>query len=111
MAASDFDPELERLRERSIVRLLSADVFDAAAFDQLYDYLASKADEIKQEHVVSKQVVSCLLAVEGPIRSQADYLPAAREGIPLIAKFAMLLGLIAIGESPRDREAGQPRII
>jgi len=90
---------------------LTADVFDPSAFDQLYERIAAKADLIKTEHVVSKQVLNCLVSVEGAIRSRAEYVPAAREGLPLIDRFTMLLHLIAIGESPADRVPGQPRII
>ena len=111
MAASDFDLELADIHQRSVGRLLSAELFDEAAFTRLYDHLALKAEQIKAEHVVSKQVLSCLLSVEDAIRSRAEYVPAAREGIPMIAKFTMLLGLIAIGESPADRIPGQPRIV
>lgn len=97
--------------ERGAVGLVKDGSCGPAAFAGLYDHLALKAEEIKGEHVVSKQVLRCLLSIEGAIRSRAQYVPAVREDIPLITKFAMLLELIAIGESPADRVTGQPRTI
>jgi hypothetical protein len=107
MTASDFDLELEDLWKRSAGRLMAAEVFDAAAFTSLLRYLAGKAEAIKAEHVVSKQVLHCILwavkALEG-----GRSLPA--EAMPLTSELYMLLDLIAIGEAPSDRKPGVPRV-
>lgn len=77
MIASDFDLELEDLWKRSAGRLMAAEVFDSAAFSDLLSYLGEKAEIIKSEHVVSKQVLHCILwtvkAIDG-----ARSLPARR---------------------------------
>jgi hypothetical protein len=110
MKASDFDLELEELRRRSVDRLLMADVLDLAAFNALYSYLCEKATLIKQEHVLSKQVLSVLLDAQQAIESRAQYDAVVRQHKSLIPKFATLLGLIAHGEDCRDRQPGVPRI-
>ena len=110
MNASDFDLELQRLYEKSVGQLLG-DYFDARAFDAFYEYLCEKAELIKEEHVVSKQVISYLLSASQTIGSRQEYLPVVRQHQELAAKFEMLLGLIAIGEGVNDRKSGVPRIV
>jgi len=110
MKASDFDLHLEELSRRSLDRLLCAEVFDLAAFQALYAYLSEKATAIKAEHVVSKQVLLTLLRVSDALRTYADHNEAVRQNLNLAADFAMLLGLIAIGEDGSDRRSGIPRI-
>jgi hypothetical protein len=103
MSASDFDSELEDLWKRSAGRLMAAEVFDAAAFSDLLSHLREKAEAIKAEHVVSKQVLHCILwtvkAIEG-----ARSLP--RDAMPLRDDLYVLLDLIAVGEAPSDRSQG-----
>ncbi|WP_338846306.1 hypothetical protein V8J88_21420 [Massilia sp. W12] len=111
MSPSDFDLELEELYNKSAGRLIASESFDGAAFARLYEYLSHKAELIKTEHVVSKQVVTALLSVQSAIENAAPYNPQAKEGLPFVGKFSMLLGLIAIGESPRDRQPGVPRVV
>ncbi|MBB1519896.1 hypothetical protein [Aquipseudomonas guryensis] len=110
MSPSDFDVELKDLYERSVGQLMT-DYFDASAFDAFHEYLCQKADLIKSEHVVSKQVLHYLLSAQQVIESRAEYLPAAKQNIQLAEEFAMLLGLIAIGEGRNDRAPGVPRAI
>jgi len=110
MSPSDFDLELKDLYERSVGQLMT-DYFDASAFEVLYERLCHKAELIKSEHVVSKQVLHYLLSAQQVIANRAGYLPAAKQNIQLAQKFSLLLGLIAIGESPSDRKPGVPRII
>ncbi|MCP1374178.1 hypothetical protein [Dyella lutea] len=110
MSPSDFDLELEEIYNRSVGQLLT-DHFDAAAFDALYLRLCEKAELIKAEHVVSKQVLHYLLSAQQAVQSRAPYVHAAQQHISLVSKFAMLLGLIAIGEAPSDRLPGVPRIV
>lgn len=111
MNSSDFDPHLQELGERSIHRLLAADVFDRDAFDALKAYLCEKAEMIKGEHVVSKQVIQCLLSATEAIESRAEYVPEARASRFMASEFEMLLGLIAIGEGCNDRKPSVPRIL
>jgi hypothetical protein len=110
MKASDFDLQLEQLYEDSVGRLLN-DHFDASKFEAFRQYLCQKAELIKAEHVVSKQVIHYLLSAQGAIESRAEYLPVVRNNIQLAHTFAYLLNLIAIGEGCNDRKAGVPRII
>jgi hypothetical protein len=111
MSPSDHDLRLEELNYRAVVRLLAADVFDAAAFEDLKLYLCEKADLIKQEHVVSKQVLQCLVSASQAIETRAEYLPEVRRNIKMAAEFSTLLGLIAGGESCSDRTPGVPRVL
>ncbi|MCD5360079.1 hypothetical protein [Chromobacterium aquaticum] len=111
MSPSDFDPDLEDLHNKSVGRLIPSEGFDTAAFARLYDYLCNKAELIKSEHVVSKQVMIVLLSAQSSIENAAQYNPQAKENLSLASKFSLLLGLIAIGESPRDRQPGVPRLV
>lgn len=111
MTPSDLDLHLQELAYRATGRLLAADVFDKPAFDALMAYLGEKAELIKSDHVVSKQVVQCLLSASQAIESRAEYIPEARANLGLASDFSMLLGLIAIGESFNDRRPGVPRIL
>jgi hypothetical protein len=109
MSASDFDLELQELHQKSVHRLIAAEIFDAEAFNHLKRYLCDKSNYIKQEHVISKQVVSIILEAAGIIESRAEYMPSVREHLPLANDFHMLLGRIAIGEAWGDRTPGVPR--
>jgi len=109
--ASDYDLELEDLKRKSVDRLFMADVFDRTAFDALCAYLCQKVALIKQEHVVSKQVLAVLLNTPQIMRSRAAYLPEVRGHNDLILKFAELLEMIVRGEECADRQPGVPRIL
>ncbi len=111
MAASDFDVELDELKRKSVERLYAAEVFDAPAFEALLRYLRNKSVQIKEEHVVSKQVLQCLLLAKRSIESRSEYLPEVRAGLPIANEFSYLLAIIADGEAYEDREPGVPRII
>jgi hypothetical protein len=110
MSASNFDLELQELHQKSVHRLIAAEIFDVEAFNQLKLYLCDKSNSIKQEHVISKQVVSVILDAAGIIESRSEYMPSVREHLPLANDFHMLLGLIAIGEAWGDRVPGVPRV-
>jgi len=110
MSASDFDLQLQELHQKSVHRLIAAEVFDLDAFNELKRYLCEKSNAIKHEHVVSKQVISILLDAAGIIESRAEFMPEVRQQLPLANDFHMLLGLIAIGEAWGDRIPGVPRV-
>jgi hypothetical protein len=110
MSASDFDLELQELHQKSVHRLIAAETFDVPAFNELKRYLCEKSEAIKQEHLVSKQVLSVILDAARIIESRAEYMPEARDQLALANDFHMLLGLIAIGEAWGDRNPGVPRI-
>lgn len=110
MKPSDFDLELEELRRKAIVPLVD-EVFDKAAFQALKDYLCKKAELIKSEHVVSKQVLMCLIEASRIIESRAERITAVRENLALAREFEMLIGLVASGEGCSDRKPGVPRVI
>lgn len=111
MRASDYDPELEELNRRSTDRLLCAEVFDSAAFAALKDYLCRKAEAVKAEHVISKQLLGCLRGAAEAIRSRAAYVAGAKENLALAAEFDMILDLMLRGEGCGDRSPDQPRIL
>jgi hypothetical protein len=111
MQATDHDLNLDDLAQKATFRLLSSESFDPAAFAALYDYLCAKAENVRAEHVISKQVLGCLRNASSAIRNQAPHVPGARENLPLADKFDMLLDLMIIGEAPRDRTPGVPRVI
>ena len=107
----NFDTEIERLDHASTGRLLAVEVFDGAAFEALLSYLSDKVERIADDFVVSKQVLASMRNAEAAIRSRSEYLSQARNGLPLAAKFAMLLDLLILGERPSDRVAGKPRVL
>jgi len=109
--ASDYDSKLEQLSEASVGRLLCAQVFDLSAFGRLKEYLSAKSEHIKTEHVVSKQVLKTLLSAAQAIENSAEHVPGAREHRGLAREFHYMLGLIAIGEAPSDRQPGKPRAL
>jgi hypothetical protein len=111
MEPNDFDLNLDELATGATMRLLGSDCFDLAAFEALYDYLCHKAEALRSEYVVSKQMLGCLRNASKAIRNQAPHVAAARENLHLADKFEMLLDLIIIGETPRDRQPGVPRIV
>jgi hypothetical protein len=111
MGPSDYDLELEELDKHATSRLLMSASFDASAFARLRDYLSCKAEAIRDEHVISKQVLGSLRNAASAIRNQAAYVSEARKNLALADEFDMLLDLMVIGETPRDRVPGVPRII
>lgn len=111
MTTSNFDPQLEELDSRATLRLIATETFDGGAFAELWEYLSQKAEAIKRDYVISKQVLGSLRNAANAIRNQALYVPLARENVELADKFEMLLDLMIIGESPADRTPGVPRII
>jgi hypothetical protein len=111
MPASDWDVELEELAYQATGRLFAAETLDLVAFDRLYDHLAIKAEAIKDENVLSKQVLSVLLNVRRAFERLAEYREDVRTHIGVAGRFEMLLDLIALGEAPSDRIPGAPRIL
>ncbi|MFC5343848.1 hypothetical protein ACETK8_20295 (plasmid) [Brevundimonas staleyi] len=111
MAANDYDLALEELTRASTMRLLASESFDLPSFAALYDHLGQKAEALKSEHVISKQILDALRNAAKAIRNQAPYVTGARENIALADKFEVLLDLMIIGEGPRDRAPGVPRIV
>ena len=111
MSPSDYDMKLKELLEKSVDRLNCAEVFDTGSFHELYTYLCEKSEEIKSEHVVSKQVIAAIFSAQRTIENNAVYNAKAKENLYLANKFAMLLELMAIGETPNDRVPDAPRIV
>ncbi|MDP1554153.1 MAG: hypothetical protein Q8L84_01730 [Hyphomonas sp.] len=106
-----FDSALQALREKSVDRLLLADVFDADAFEALLSYLDSKGARLKAEFAIPKQVLSCLRDAANSILSRAEYLPEVKRNIGTARQFELLLDLMIIGETLSDRPPGQPRVV
>ncbi len=105
------DMELKALDDKATGRLLMADVFDEAAFTNLYSYICALAEKLRREDVVSKQFLAVVLNAASTIRSRAEYLADVKKSIKLADDFDMVLALVAVGEAPGDRRPGVPRII
>lgn len=103
----NFDANLQTLRERSIDRLLAAEVLDRSAFDELISELATKAEQIADDFVVSKQVLSCLRDGREAVLSRSEYVPQVRKHEELASEFAMLMDLIILGEKPSSRSGAK----
>jgi hypothetical protein len=99
-----FDLELKELAYNSTDKYIMRAVFDQKAFERLYEYLEKKADQLKSESTISKQIVGTILKTANLLESQIKEKELAK-------KFKDLLELMAISESPGDREPGAPRII
>jgi hypothetical protein len=110
MSVNHFDLQLQELYERAVGRLLTAEVFDAAAFDALEDHLWSLAERLQAEFVISKQILKIIRSAEDTIRSRADYLPSVKENVGRAGLFAELLDRLIAGETKTDRHPGLPRI-
>jgi hypothetical protein len=111
MTPRDFDPDLQDLDRGATERLLASESFDAAAFRALFDHLSRKAEAIKDDYFISKQVLGSLRNAASAIRNQAPFVPLARDNLALADQFEMLLDLMIIGESPANRVPGVPRIV
>ena len=109
MSPLAFDPELQSLREKSVDRLLMADVFDPTGFAALLRYLDLKADLLRAEYAISKQVLLCLRDASEAILSRAEYVPAAKANVEMARQFALLMDLMIVGETLADRQPGKPR--
>jgi hypothetical protein len=111
MSLSDFDVELDELFERSVHRLQAADVFDVKAFDALLEYVRAKASGIANEHVVSKQVLACLIKARDAIQRSAPWVPGAKGNLKMADDFELVLSQIALGIDPATRQPGVPRVV
>jgi|APFEC2959095171_1045051.scaffolds.fasta_scaffold00236_58 hypothetical protein len=111
MYVNDRDLELEELQRRATIRLLAADHFDPEAFHALRQHICRKAEDLRAEHTISKQILECLRQAPKAIRSRAEYLPAVRDHLSVADDFEMLLDLLIAGEGCEDRKPGAPRVI
>lgn len=112
MSASNYDDRLAELYEASVGRLRKVEIFDASAFQALYDYVALKADSMRSEHVVSKQVLRCILDARQAVLESTEHVVVVGErSVAMADSLLNLLGVIARGEAPGDRRPGVPRII
>ncbi|AJA10271.1 hypothetical protein SKP52_16995 [Sphingopyxis fribergensis] len=111
MSANDYDLELEQLEGRATGRLLTADTFDGAAFEALYNHISDKARDLREVSVVSKQILRSLRQAAATIRSRSEDVASVQDKLPVADRFEMLLDLIIIGEHPDDRKPGTPRIL
>lgn len=111
MSVNDYDPELEELQRRATGRLLLSESFDAAAFVALREHICGKAEALRSEYFISKQMLKCLREAASAIRSRAEHVQGARENLHVANDFEMLLDLLIAGEGCRDRQSGIPRII
>ena len=110
-SVNDHDIHLKELYENSVGKLLMSEFFDKAAFDTLYQHLESKAELLKKEYIVSKQIISVILNASSIIRSTSRHVKGSKQNIALADKFENLLELICKNETPSDRQPNVPRII
>jgi hypothetical protein len=111
MSENHFDPAPAELKERSVDRLLIADTFDASAFETFKDHLWQKAENLKHESSISKQILLSLRSAISAIRSRAEYLPNVREQLHWANDFELLLDGLIAGETRQERQPGVPRIV
>ncbi|WP_145997188.1 MULTISPECIES: hypothetical protein [Ralstonia] len=79
MSASNYDDRLAELYEASVGRLRKVEIVDASAFQALYDYVALKADSMRSEHVVSKQVLRCILDARQAVLESTEHVVVVGE--------------------------------
>ena len=111
MNANDFDLELQELERLSTVKLLALDRLDPSAFISLKKYLCDKAEQLQNEHVISKQILGVIRGATSAIRNHVGYVPSESEHLRLADEFEMLLDLMIRGERCSDRQPGVPRIL
>jgi hypothetical protein len=111
MSQNHYDIHLDELKQRSIDRLLMAEVFDLSAFRDLKAYLWQKAEHLKDEDTISKQILSCIRSASAAIESRAEYIPTVREHLSMSRDFSLMLDMMIAGEVEGDRSPGIPRII
>jgi len=111
VSENHFDPVLDELRRRAVDRLLAVEVFDEAAFNALEDHLWKKAEGLRHEYTISKQVLSCLRSAAGAIWSRSEHDPAVRKHLHRANDFEALLDRLIAGEVRSDRRPGVPRIV
>lgn len=110
MSENHFDLTLEQLKERSVDRLVCVDVFDISAFEAFKEHLWQKAEGLREEYCISKQILLSLRTAASAIRSRAEYLPTVREQLHWADDFELMLDQIIAGETREDRQPGVPRI-
>ena len=108
---NDYDIHLNDLYERSAGKLLMTELYDEEAFISLYEYLASKAELLKSEHMISKQIVSTILKASASIRNTSGHVQLSRKNIDLADRFEFLLSLIASNDVPSNRTPNVPHTI
>ena len=106
-----YDQSLAELAECSVGRLLMAEVFDEKAFVDLEKYLWKKAEGMKDEHVISKQVLKLLLSASSAVRSRAEYIPEVAAHLQWADRFEMMLHQFVDGETVQHRRPGVPRVL
>jgi len=111
LSENHFDIELDELTYRSVGQLITAERFDAAAFDALEDYIWMKAERLRSDFVLSKQLLKTLRSAAQAIRNRAESLSAARQQLHRADDFDRLLDRLTAGEVRNDRTPGVPRIV
>lgn len=82
---------------------MAVEVFDPAAFSTLEDHLWTKAEGLRSEYTLSKQVLHCLRYAAKAIRSRAEYLPEVREHLRRADDFEEMLDRLIAGQTRSDR--------
>lgn len=111
MSENHFDVVLDDLTKRAVGRLITAEVFDEEAFDALENHLWTKAEGLRDEFAISKQILSCLRSAASAILARAEYDPAVRKHVHRASHFEALLDRLIAGEVRSDRQPGVPRIV
>ncbi len=111
VSENHFDVVLEELIDRSVGKLLKTDAFDASAFEALEVHIWQKAEGLRNESMLSKQILLNLRSAVGAIRSRAEYPPVVRENLQRAHDFDMMLDQLIGSETRSDRKQGMPHII
>ena len=69
------------------------------------------AELLKNEHMISKQIVSTILKASASIRNTSGHVQLSRKNIDLADRFEFLLSLIASNDVPSNRTPNVPRTI
>ena len=111
MSENHFDVVLEELADRAIGKLLKTDAYDASAFDALEDHLWQKAEGLRSEHAISKQILKTLRSAVAAIRSRSEHHPSVQDQLHRANAFDVMLDRLIAGERRSDRKPGVPRVI
>jgi hypothetical protein len=111
VSENHFDSLLEELKERSVDRLLKAEVFDVSAFEAFREHLWRKATGLQKEYAISKQILFSIRSATAAIKSRAEYIPSIREHLHWAHDFDLMLDRLIAGEIQEDRKSGVPRIM
>lgn len=109
MNPSHFDLALDELFNQSVGKLRTAETFDCKAFVALMTHMRQQASSIADDHVVSKQMLTCLMQARDAIHRSAQWVPEAKHNLQMADEFEMLLAMVAFGIDPATKRPRMTR--